>query len=64
MTNLSRKLGIETGARPRPDGRFTLSTVECLGSCWYRAGGDGQRGLPREHERVTRLDALIEELGK
>ena len=29
---LSRKLGIEAG-QTTPDGRFTLLTVECLGSC-------------------------------
>ncbi len=30
--HLSRKLGIEVGSTT-PDGRFTLSEVECLGSC-------------------------------
>jgi NADH-quinone oxidoreductase subunit E len=29
---LSRKLGIEVG-ETTPDGKFTLLTVECLGSC-------------------------------
>ncbi|MET0731457.1 MAG: NADH-quinone oxidoreductase subunit NuoE [Casimicrobiaceae bacterium] len=29
---LSKKLGVEPG-ETTPDGRFTLSTVECLGSC-------------------------------
>jgi NADH-quinone oxidoreductase subunit E len=32
IDHLSRKLGIEPG-QTTPDGRFTLSTVECLGSC-------------------------------
>ena len=32
IDHLSRKLGIDAG-ETTPDGRFTLSTVECLGSC-------------------------------
>lgn len=32
LAHLSRKLGIEPG-QTTPDGRFTLSVVECLGSC-------------------------------
>ena len=37
-------------ARRRADGRFTLSTVECLGLVRHRAGGDGQRDVPRERD--------------
>ena len=32
LEQLSRRLGIQPG-ETTPDGRFTLSTVECLGSC-------------------------------
>lgn len=32
LGKLSRQLGIQPG-ETTPDGRFTLSTVECLGSC-------------------------------
>jgi NADH-quinone oxidoreductase subunit E len=32
LAGLSRQLGIQPG-ETTPDGRFTLSTVECLGSC-------------------------------
>jgi NADH-quinone oxidoreductase subunit E len=32
LDRLSRKLGVEPG-QTTADGRFTLSTVECLGSC-------------------------------
>ena len=32
IAHLERRLGIETG-QTTPDGRYTLSTVECLGSC-------------------------------
>jgi len=32
ITHLERALGIKTG-ETTPDHRFTLSTVECLGSC-------------------------------
>jgi NADH-quinone oxidoreductase subunit E len=60
--HLSRKLGIEPG-QTTPDGRFTLSTVECLGSC-----GTAPVVVVNEayHESMSaaRLDALIEELKK
>jgi NADH-quinone oxidoreductase subunit E len=60
--HLSRKLGIEPG-QTTPDGRFTLSTVECLGSC-----GTAPVVMVNEayHESMStaRLDALIEELRK
>ena len=32
IAHLERRLGIEAG-QTTPDGRYTLSTVECLGSC-------------------------------
>ena len=60
--HLSRKLGIAPG-ETTPDGRFTLSTVECLGSC-----GTAPVVMVNEayHENMTpaKLDALIEGLSK
>ncbi len=60
--HLSRKLGISPG-QTTADGRFTLSTVECLGSC-----GTAPVVMLNEayHENMSpaRLDALIEGLPK
>ena len=60
--HLSQKLGIAPG-QTTADGRFTLSTVECLGSC-----GTAPVVMLNEayHENMspTRLDALIEGLPK
>ena len=50
IDHLARRLGIQPG-ETTPDGRFTLSHVECLRLVRYRAGRDGERRLPREHER-------------
>jgi NADH-quinone oxidoreductase subunit E len=54
------RLGIAPG-ETTPDGRFTLSTVECLGSC-----GTAPVVMVNDtyHENMTpdRLDALIERL--
>jgi NADH-quinone oxidoreductase subunit E len=62
IAHLGRKLGIAPG-QTTADGRFTLSTVECLGSC-----GTAPVVMVNEayHENMSpvRLDALIEELGK
>jgi NADH-quinone oxidoreductase subunit E len=62
IEHLGRKLGIAPG-ETTADGRFTLSTVECLGSC-----GTAPVVMVNEayHENISaaRLDALIEELGK
>jgi NADH-quinone oxidoreductase subunit E len=62
IDHLSRKLGIEPG-QTTPDGRFTLSTVECLGSC-----GTAPVVMVNEayHENMSaaKLDALIEGLPK
>ena len=58
--HLSQRLGIQPG-ETTPDGRFTLSTVECLGSC-----GTAPVVMVNEayHENMSdeRLDKLIEEL--
>ena len=60
IEHLERKLGVEPG-QTTADGRFTLSTVECLGSC-----GTAPVLMVNEayHENMNaaRLDALIEEL--
>lgn len=60
IQHLSGKLGIAPG-QTTADGRFTLSTVECLGSC-----GTAPVLMVNEayHENMSaaRLDALIEEL--
>lgn len=62
IDHLSRKLGIAPG-QTTADGRFTLSTVECLGSC-----GTAPVVMLNEvyHENMSpaRLDALIEGLPK
>ena len=62
IDHLSRKLDIQPG-QTRADGRYTLSTVECLGSC-----GTAPVLMVNDsyHEGLTaqRLDALIEELDK
>ena len=62
IEHLSGKLGIAPG-QTSADGRFTLSTVECLGSC-----GTAPVVMVNEayHENMSpaRLDALIEGLGK
>jgi len=62
IAHLGRRLGIEPG-QTTPDGRYTLSTVECLGSC-----GTAPVVMVNEtyHEDMSpeRLDALIESLSK
>ena len=62
LGHLQRKLGIEPG-ETTPDGRFTLSTAECLGSC-----GTAPVLMVNDayHENMSpaRLDALLQELQK
>jgi NADH-quinone oxidoreductase subunit E len=59
LDGLSRRLGIGDG-ETTPDGRYTLSTVECLGSC-----GTAPVVMVNEtyHENVS-PDALDDFLGK
>ena len=59
LAGLSRKLGVAEG-ETTPDGRYTLSTVECLGSC-----GTAPVVMVNEayHENVD-VDALDAFLGK
>ena len=60
LGHLCRKLGVQPG-QTTADGRFTLTTVECLGSC-----GTAPVVMVNEayHENMSpeRLDALIEGL--
>ena len=53
-----RKLGIEPG-ETTPDGRFTLSTVECLGSCGTAPVMMVNEAYD-ENVSTESLDALIE----
>ncbi|MGA8053607.1 MAG: NADH-quinone oxidoreductase subunit NuoE [Burkholderiales bacterium] len=60
LTHLEKRLGVAIG-ETTPDGRFTLSTVECLGSC-----GTAPVVMVNDtyHENMSpeRLDALLEGL--
>ena len=62
LDHVGQRLGLQPG-QTSADGRFTLSTVECLGSC-----GTAPVVMVNEayHENMTpaRLDALIEGLAK
>ena len=60
LAHVERKLGIKPG-QTTPDGRYTLSTVECLGSC-----GTAPMMMVNDgyHENLTfaKLDELLEGL--
>ena len=60
LGHLQQKLGIREGG-VTPDGRFSLVTVECLGSCgsapMMQVNDDYHENLTRE-----RLDALLESM--
>ena len=60
LAYVQERLGIQPG-ETTPDGRFTLSTAECLGSC-----GTAPMMMVNEayHENLTReaIDALLEGL--
>lgn len=62
VAHLCLKLGMRPG-ETTPDGRFTLSTVECLASC-----GTAPMMMVNEayHENLTpsTVDALLEELAR
>jgi NADH-quinone oxidoreductase subunit E len=62
IDHLGRKLGIGPG-QTTGDGRFTLSTVECLGSCGT-APVVMVNDAYHENMNAARLDALIEELSE
>ena len=60
LTYVERKLGIKPG-QTTPDGRYTLSTVECLGSCGtapMMMVNDGYH----ENLTLTKLDELLQGL--
>ena len=60
LAHVEKKLGLQPG-QTTPDGRFTLSVAECLGSC-----GTAPMMMVNEayHENldVAKVDALLEEL--
>ena len=60
LAHVERKLGIKPG-QTTPDGRYTLSTVECLGSC-----GTAPMMMVNDgyHENLTlaKLDELLQGL--
>ncbi len=62
ITYLCGRLGIQPG-ETTPDGKFTISTAECLASC-----GTAPMMIVNEtyHENLTpaKVDALLEELAK
>ena len=60
LAHVERKLGITPG-QTTPDGRYTLSTVECLGSCGtapMMMVNDGYH----ENLTLTKLDELLQGL--
>jgi NADH-quinone oxidoreductase subunit E len=60
LERISQKLGIDPG-QTTPDGRFTLSTVECLGSCGT-APVMMVNETHRENLTVESIDGLIDGL--
>jgi NADH-quinone oxidoreductase subunit E len=60
MKQLEERLGIKTG-QTTPDGRITLGTVECLGSCGT-APVVMVNDAYHENMSAAKLDALLKEL--
>ena len=60
IDHLSRKLGVKVG-ETTADGRFTLSVVECLGSCGT-APVVMVNDAYHENMDAAKLDALLQEL--
>ena len=60
LAHLAGKLGIKEG-ETTPDGRFTLSTVECLGSCGT-APVMMVNGAYQENLSAEKVDALLKEM--
>ena len=60
IDHLSRKLGVPVGGTT-PDGRFTLSTAECLGSCGT-APVVMVNDTYHENMSIEKLDELLEGL--
>ena len=60
LDHLARKLGVAPG-QTTPDGRFTLSTVECLGSCGT-APVVVVNDAYHENTSIEQLDAFLRSL--
>jgi NADH-quinone oxidoreductase subunit E len=60
LAHLAGKLGIKEG-ETTPDGRFTLSTVECLGSCGT-APVMMVNGAYQENLSSEKVDALLKDM--
>ena len=60
LAHLAGKLGIKEG-ETTPDGRYTLSTVECLGSCGT-APVMMVNGAYRENLSLETVDALLKDM--
>lgn len=60
IEHLARRLGVAVG-QTTPDGRFTLSTVECLGSCGT-APVVMVNDVYHENMDAAKLDALLQNL--
>jgi NADH-quinone oxidoreductase subunit E len=60
IDHLAKKLGVAPG-QTTPDGRYTLSTVECLGSCGT-APVVMINDTYHENMSIEKLDRLLEEL--
>jgi len=60
IAHLGRRLGIEPG-QTTPDGRYTLSTVECLGSCGTAPVVQVNNDY-HENMDVAKMDALLGQL--
>jgi NADH-quinone oxidoreductase subunit E len=62
ITHIKKRLGIESG-QTTSDGKFTLSTVECLGSC---DSAPMMQVNERYYENLTleRVDQILTELSK
>ncbi|MEW6363823.1 MAG: NADH-quinone oxidoreductase subunit NuoE [Acidobacteriota bacterium] len=61
LEHLKNRLGIKPG-ETTPDGHFTLSTVECLGSCGTAPVIQVNQEAYNEGLDIEKLDRLIEEL--
>ena len=61
--HLRDRLGIDFG-ETTPDGRFTLKEAECLGACAMAPVVLVNNKKMHDYMSNTKLDALLEELGK
>lgn len=63
ISHLEKKLGIKAG-ETTPDGKFTLSKVECLASCGSAPVLQVNTGCYHENLTTEKLDELIDHLRK